>query len=318
MYTFPEMQGIHIFFATDGSASARFAQAQILAMPWRRPVHVTIMAALDVPDLSFTAWIAPAREAFEAAMNELRNDMETHMRDVLDKARAAFEGKVASIGTRLHVGAAGTTIVEMARACRADLVVVGSRGLGTYKGLLLGSVSDHVANYARCPVLVAKTPPKRKNRLLVALDDSVDAAAAVRWLEELDFSSNPRIHLLKVFRSPKDFSLPDEEGETISDDGTATGKFAAWSGSPEVLSALCEANLEAAGARVTVEIRFGNATHAIRSAIRRFDPDLLVLGAKGVHSPPGWPLGKVTQDILDTASCPVLVVRPAGRPATRS
>jgi nucleotide-binding universal stress UspA family protein len=307
------MRQLHIFFATDGSASARFAQAQILALPWRRPLHVTVMTALDVPELPFSGWVPTPRRTLEDAMNELRAEMESHARDVLDKARVAFEGKAASVGTRLHEGPAGATIVEMARACRADLLAVGSRGLGPYKGLFLGSVSDYVANYARCSVLLTKTPPKGSGRYLVALDDSAHSAAVVRWLGELDLAPGSWVHLLKVFRAMEDFPLPDEDDDAM-DGGLSAGKFAAWSGSREVLSALCERNLEASGARVTVEVRFGHATQEILSSIRRFGPDLLLLGAKGQHSLPNWPLGTVAQALIDSAPCSVLVVR-AGAPA---
>lgn len=311
------MQGIHIFFATDGSASARFAQAQILALPWRPPVHVTVMTALGVPDLPFKALAPAARQLFEDAMNELRQEIEAHAQDVLAKARAALEGKVASVGTRMHEGPAGSTIVHMARACRVDLVAVGSRGLGAYKGFLLGSVSDFVANYARSPVLLAKTPLKGKRRFLAALDDSAHAAAVVRWLGRFDLSGGDWIHLLKVFRSRKDFPLPDED-EDATDGGLAVGKFAAWSGSREMLEALNGQRLESTGARVSVEVRFGQAATEILAAVRRFDPDLLVLGAKGLDSPSHWPLGKVSQTLLDNAPCSVLVVRPDGRPPSQS
>ena len=74
--------------------------------------------------------------------------------EVLDKARTDREGRIDSVATRMHLGYAGPTIVDMARACRTDLVTVGSRGLGMYKGFLLGSVSDYVAQHAHCSVLV--------------------------------------------------------------------------------------------------------------------------------------------------------------------
>jgi len=56
---------MHIFFATDGSASARFAQAQILAMPWRAPVHLTVMTVVHVPPPPFTSFVSSAQQAFD-------------------------------------------------------------------------------------------------------------------------------------------------------------------------------------------------------------------------------------------------------------
>ncbi|CAN6465074.1 unnamed protein product [Victoria cruziana] len=51
------------------------------------------------------------------------------------------------------------TICQVVEQIHADLVVVGSRGLGTIKRAVLGSVSDYVAHHAKCPVLIVK-PPK--------------------------------------------------------------------------------------------------------------------------------------------------------------
>lgn len=301
---------MHIFFATDGSASARFAQAQILAMPWRSPVHVTVMTAVYVPPPPFTSFVASAQQAFDAAAVTLRREAEVRAENVLTKARSSLEASVPSIATRMHAGVPGATIVEMARACRADLVAVGSRGLGPYKGFLLGSVSDHVANHARCSVLLAKTPPMRTGRYLLALDDSLYTVAVLRWLRELDLPEEAWIHLVKVFRSVKEFPDPDREDWACAGGRNAPARFAPWRGAPEVLEAMCEEGLDRKVARVTVEVRFGQEAPEILASVRKFDPELLVIGAKGRNSTAASPLGNVARTLVDHAPCSVLIVRP--------
>ena len=55
------------------------------------------------------------------------------------------------------VGAPVTSLVEAAESAKADLLVVGSRGLNTLKGRLLGSVPSDVSRRADCDVLVVRT-----------------------------------------------------------------------------------------------------------------------------------------------------------------
>lgn len=66
---------------------------------------------------------------------------------VLEEAGVGAEVKIA-------VGAAGDEILRETRETGADVVVMGKRGLGGIKGLLLGSVSDRVAHGSTVPVLL--------------------------------------------------------------------------------------------------------------------------------------------------------------------
>ncbi|MCX4584062.1 universal stress protein [Streptomyces sp. NBC_01481] len=53
-------------------------------------------------------------------------------------------------------------VIALARASdRADLLVVGSRGLGGFLGLALGSVSHHLLQFSQCPLAVI--PPRPEN-----------------------------------------------------------------------------------------------------------------------------------------------------------
>lgn len=76
---------------------------------------------------------------------------------ILDVAeRGAKSRHVAEIETRLVSGDPTDQIIKAAEGSRADLIVMGSRGLGDLKGLLLGSVSHKVASLAPCTCITVK------------------------------------------------------------------------------------------------------------------------------------------------------------------
>jgi nucleotide-binding universal stress UspA family protein len=69
----------------------------------------------------------------------------------VDSDDLTIEGRVVS-------GPTADALISAAE--EADLVVVGTRGLGGFKELLLGSVSHQVAHYSHCPVVIVPSPPK--------------------------------------------------------------------------------------------------------------------------------------------------------------
>lgn len=79
-----------------------------------------------------------------------------HGQGVLDAARAAVEDASRLEAAVLKAGQAAESILEVADEHEADLMVVGSRGLGALEGVLLGSVSLRVAQNAKCAVMIAR------------------------------------------------------------------------------------------------------------------------------------------------------------------
>ena len=60
-------------------------------------------------------------------------------------------GKVKSVG-----GSAGEVICSVANEEKVGMIIVGSRGMGTIRRTLMGSVSDYIIHHAHIPVLVCK------------------------------------------------------------------------------------------------------------------------------------------------------------------
>ena len=74
--------------------------------------------------------------------------------NILDDARQKFGTTTFIVNEELCEGPEAESILKVAKNCEADLIVMGSRGFGAVKGLLVGSVSRKVIHYASCPVMV--------------------------------------------------------------------------------------------------------------------------------------------------------------------
>lgn len=73
---------------------------------------------------------------------------------VLDDARRKLGRTTFPVHEQMKEGPEAELIVRMAENCSADLIVMGTRGLGAVKGFWVGSVSRKVIHYASCPVMV--------------------------------------------------------------------------------------------------------------------------------------------------------------------
>jgi nucleotide-binding universal stress UspA family protein len=74
--------------------------------------------------------------------------------NILDDARQKLGRIKFNVQEELQEGLEAESILKIAKNCNADLIVMGTRGLGTLKGMLIGSVSRKVLHHAACPVMV--------------------------------------------------------------------------------------------------------------------------------------------------------------------
>ena len=75
---------------------------------------------------------------------------------ILDAAMEQLGSHDLKVEAELLEGPPAESILRVAEIRKADIIVLGARGLGTLSGLVLGSVSQKVLQHAACPVLVVR------------------------------------------------------------------------------------------------------------------------------------------------------------------
>ena len=136
-------EGGRVVVGVDGSPSSGAALQWALAEPGRRAATVEVMHAWDVPII-----VGPLPGSYSydtAGLEEAAHALVDRMVD---------EAGVPGVAVDRQVVAGGPASVLLDAAEGAGLVIVGRRGLGGFRRLLLRSVSDHLARHAPCPVVV--------------------------------------------------------------------------------------------------------------------------------------------------------------------
>ena len=142
-------EGPRVVVGIDGSPGARAAAEFAVAEARMRGARLVAVTALGLPELA----------QFDPYSVHLHPKME-----IVAKAEQRVAAALAELGTEdldvrvvVTTDAPGRALVE--QGAFADLLVVGSRGRGGFRGLVLGSVSLHCTLHACCPVTVVRPEP---------------------------------------------------------------------------------------------------------------------------------------------------------------
>ena len=145
------MAGINrIVVGVDGSDSSREALRWAYDEAAHHGASITAVAAWHLPALPMTPGYgsAPPEGYVSQPKQDALDLLERFVRD-LDVREPAVD-----VRTAVEEGNPAAVLIELSK--EADLVVLGSRGHGGFKGMLLGSVSHNLVAHAECPVVVVR------------------------------------------------------------------------------------------------------------------------------------------------------------------
>ncbi len=210
---------------------------------------------------------------------------------ILDDAVTQAREVDAGLAISTEAGSDLCVPALLAASKQASLVVVGSRGLGGFAALLIGSTGVELASHATCPVVIVRHVDRpggdNAGRVVVGVDGSHGGHEAIGFAFEQAASGGCGLTAVHVFRGPEGAGHFDERL-------LAADALAGWREKyPRV-----DVRLD------TVAGRAGGVLTDASAGAR-----LLVVGARGRGGFVGLLLGSVSQAVLHHACCPVAVVR---------
>jgi len=286
-----------ILVGVDGSSSALHATRWAAREAARRRVPLRLFHACVLPAVSRPTVSLPggAVEALVELGHQWLRRADWEARDVAPGIE---------IHTDLRVGLAAGQLIE--ESAHARLVVLGSRGLGGFEGMLVGSVSVGVAAHGHCPVVVVRgrtleDPPPEGGPVVVGVDGSPVSEAAVAFA--FDTASLWGVPLVAV-HTWQDMSagetwsvLPfDIDYEAVAEDERRllAERMAGWREKyPDV--------------EVRQRVVRDRPVRGLLAAAE--GAQLIVVGSRGRGALKGVGLGSTSQALLHHSACTVAVVR---------
>lgn len=284
-----------ILVATDGSVEAEFALKKGIALAKAYDCSLGICYIIDYNHYSqarlhTTDLLQASKEKGEEIIAACREEAEN--------------AGLTDITVFLENGSPRTTIPkEIAKKFKADLILCGASGIGTFERFIVGSVSAGIVRNAECDVWVVrnKRDIEKYNNILIAVDDSEMSANAFRAGLAMAEEEEAKAVVTHVIHTPLVSSVEKTRGNVI-EIFKKNGR--------NLLEIYRELALKSNVPNVSFALEYGSPKMVIpKDAAEKYEADLIVSGASGVSSAERLLLGSVGESIVRRAECDVLVVR---------
>ena len=285
-----------ILLATDGSEDAVQATeaASDLAGKSGSELHI-VHVWHDVP--------GPYRRAF------VKRELRRQGQEILDQQVQNIESAGGTVAkAHLRGGRTSNEVIELSEELGVGLLVVGSRGMGTVRRILIGSHSEEIVHHAHVPVLVVRRghsawPP---SRVVIGEDFSDHAKKAGELAANIAGLYGSQVTL--VYSHPDLPEVPPGEAR----DAAVQELGGIRERDEERLESRADELKEVAGSRPEVRVSDDYPASVILQATQETPPPLVAVGSRGLAGLTRTRLGSVSTKVVTAAMGPVLVVPHAG------
>jgi len=281
--------------AVDGSDNSY--EAVHALKYFARAEQLTLLHALDVPRPAYPMMLPEvAEELYKSLEESMREDGER----LLDRVQSLLPIHAGPSTKHLRIGSPAEVIVSTAEEQKADLIMMGARGLGPVKERLFGSVSHRILTLAPCATLIVNGPVKAMKQILLPLQGLSDAEAAIRFLQLKPFHEAVEVTLLTVLPSTE----PPWPGDAVA---AAAEKLEvqALQSARDYIDGVAE-RLRTIGYKARGVAVLGTPSSMILQEATKLRSDLILMGTRGRQGITRFVLGSVSHAVLHQMPCPVL------------
>ena len=286
-----------VVVATDGSPPANAAVATTLVFPWPDKTRVFGVVARRTPTTAgrpgyvVRAWDRHWNRVVNATTHALARRFADPVVSIVDKYPAA-------------------AIRDAAKKCDADLIVMGWRGHGAFRRLLMGSVSRSVIRAAPCSVLVTRRRAHAIRSFVVGVDRSRAARRAIDLIARLPVPRGGQVTVVQVVEPltlPSLRNIPGAVRKALGREAQVVDRTRSEDAERAVDAAVNA--LRAGGWKARGLVRSGAPLTELLAATADAAAHVLVVGSRGSKAIERRLLGSVAEGALDHSPVPVLVVR---------
>lgn len=245
----------------------------------------------EFPDAKIPQYILPRVRSIRAGVLKAIDDALELAREGAKPIKTEFPG------WKVHAQSRGdspaSAILKKAAEWKPDLIVVGSRGRGTFSHLSIGSMAQRVLQQAKCSVRVSRTNPRiaasRSARVIVGLDGSLHSKKALKRALLRYRNAAVEIRLVTAI----EWSYEDKKQQSIA-----------------------KRHLEDAGRRLRADgflvspvAKKGHPADVLIDEAKQWKADCIFLGARGLSGARRLFLGSVSAVVAAHAPCSVEIVK---------
>lgn len=148
---------LKVLYATDGSEYSRDTGRFLTLIPFPDNTEITILNVVPPEFLAIPETFAPkVNERIIEIIDQAQSIRLNNSQRIVEQAEVILSKTIRTIRIMSEVGDPSTVILRVSEEIKADLIVVGCRGLRGIKGVM-GSVSRNILAHSKCSVLIGKT-----------------------------------------------------------------------------------------------------------------------------------------------------------------